>query len=221
MPRRLALLRRRLRPPSLPVAISLLALSIAVTGTAVAAAPQLFAIADSTGTFVAKVNSSGQLLTSGAVSGNVGMAVPSKPFNFPAASFQDGFATAQFAPTTATVALTGLRVSNQVSSPTTMSLYQYDETTTACSQTATRKFLGNITVPAKDTVEEQLNTPMILKPLVTGHSWCIITFADGNGGSNFWTNYNGFVASGTFATPSSLKASATRQDVQRAFGGSR
>jgi hypothetical protein len=38
-------LRERLRPPSLATGIALLALSIAVTGTAVAAAPHLFAIA--------------------------------------------------------------------------------------------------------------------------------------------------------------------------------
>jgi hypothetical protein len=221
MLRRLAPLRRRLRPPSLPVAISLLALSIAVTGTAVAAAPQLFAIADKTGVNVAKVNTSGQLSTAGTVSGSVGMAVPSKPFNFAAISFQDNFATAQFAPTTATVALTGFRVANGVSVPTSVSYFQYDETSTSCSETATRRFLGQFVVPASDTVVEQLNTPIVLKPLVTGHSWCIITYASGNGGSGFWTTYNGFTTSGTFAAASSLKLGATRKDVERAFGGRR
>src|SRR5436309_1371756 len=61
---------RRLRPPSLPTAISLLALSIAITGTAYAAAPTVFSIADHTRPArTAKVSVAGALSTTGTFTG--------------------------------------------------------------------------------------------------------------------------------------------------------
>src|SRR5438309_10172006 len=103
----------RLRPPSLPTAISLLALSIAITGTAYAAAPTLFSIADqTTPANTARVSAAGALSTTGRVSGTVYaiQGAPKTPFSFPSASFPDGGATVQFGATNATVAFTGFRV---------------------------------------------------------------------------------------------------------------
>ena len=215
---------RRLRAPSLPVAISLLALSIAVTGTAVAAAPQLFAIADKTGVNVAKVNTSGQLVTAAAVTGNVAIAAPKTPFSFTGPSFPDGAPTIQFAATNATLAFTGFRVANQSSVNTSLSIYQYPETSTFCdlnTNASSRKFLGQFAVPSGQTVDEQLTTAQIVKPLPGFPYWCFVTFASGPGGSVFWTTYSGYVVSGTFATSASLSANVSRKEVARAFAADR
>ncbi|HZQ64084.1 MAG TPA: hypothetical protein VFA66_02505 [Gaiellaceae bacterium] len=204
---------RRLRAPSFPTAISLLALSIALTGTAAAAAPQLFAIADKTGANVASVSANGALN----VTGSVSTALPKAPFNFPAGSFPDGAATIQFAATTATLAFTGFRVANQSASNTTMSIYQYPETSTFCDLNAnagSRQFLGQFSVPSGQTVDEQLSTPQIVKPIPGFSFWCFVTFASGPGGSIFWTTYNGYVLSGKFTTSTAtVDPNASRREV--------
>jgi hypothetical protein len=66
-----------------------LALSIAITGTAYAAAPTLFSIADhTTPANIAKVSAAGALSTAGTVAGTVSAipAAPKTPFSFPSAS---------------------------------------------------------------------------------------------------------------------------------------
>src|SRR2546423_13748030 len=94
---------------------------------------------------------------------------------FPAISFPDGGATIQFAATNATLAFTGFRVANQTSVNTTMSIYQYPETSTLCNTTppGSSKFLGQFSVPAGQTVDEQLSTPQIIKPLPGFPDWCL------------------------------------------------
>ena len=110
--------RFRPRAPSLPTAISLLAL--AVTGTAYAAAPTLFSIADhTTPANTANVSPAGALT----VGGDVRLLEPKRPFSFPSISFADGNVTTQFGATKATVAFTGFRVANQLSTSTTLSIY--------------------------------------------------------------------------------------------------
>ena len=90
--------RARLRPPSFATAISLLALSIALTGTAYAAAPTLFSIADhTTPANIAKVSATGQLSTTAAVSGTVLVGPPKTPFNFNGYAFGDGKASQRIA----------------------------------------------------------------------------------------------------------------------------
>jgi hypothetical protein len=192
-----------LRRPSLPTAISLLALSIAVTGTAYAAAPTLFSIADqTTPANTAKVSATGALSTSGTVSGTVSAipAAPKTPFSFPSASFTDGGVTIQFGATNATVAFTGFRVANQSSVSTTMSIYQYAEPSASCSTSpASSRFLGQFSVLAGETVDEQRATPQIIKPLTGSPYWCFVTFASGSTGTAFYTTYSGYVVSGTFS----------------------
>jgi hypothetical protein len=194
---------RRLRPPSLPTAISLLALSIAITGTAYAAGPTLFSIADhTTPANTAKVSAAGALSTAGTISGTVSAipAAPKTPFSFPSASFPDNGATIQFGTTKATVAFTGFRVANQSSVSTTMSIYQYGEQSTSCSTSPTAsRFLGQFSVPSGQTVDEQRTTPQIVKPLPGSPYWCFVTFANGPGGSAFYTTYSGYVVNGTFS----------------------
>lgn len=116
----LHLLRPRL--PSASIAIAMIALFVAITGTAYAAAPQLFSIADhTTPANAAKVSAAGALSTTGTVSGTVNAipAAPKTPFSFPSISFVDDGATVQFSATNAAVAFTGFRVANATSVSTT------------------------------------------------------------------------------------------------------
>jgi hypothetical protein len=200
-------LRGRLWPPSLPAAISLLALSVAVTGTAYATAPTLFSIADhTTPANIAKVSTAGQLSTTAAVTGTVTVATPKTPFHFTAYSFGDGNATVQNSTSSATLALTSFSISNSPSAPAgTFTLYQYGETSSSCVATNISRFLGTWTVGAAQSYDEQLSTPLVLKPLAGASSWCLITYAS----QGFYTNYNGYVVSGSFtgnfASKTSLK----------------
>jgi hypothetical protein len=191
----------RLRPrvPSLPTAISLLALSIVLGGTAYAATGQLVNIADGTAAGnVAHVSSSGSLYTTGTAS----VSAPAKPFNLNALSFTDGVFTGQFAPTTATLALTGLRISNATPNPVTYNLYRYTATGGGCSSSGSSSFLGTWQVPAGQTVEEQVITPILIKPPAPGQAWCLgtlVSYLGGSTGHGLYANFNGYVYSGTFA----------------------
>jgi hypothetical protein len=213
----------RLRPrvPSLPTAISLLAVSIALGGTAYAATGQFVNIVDKTTTAnVAKVNSAGWL--SANISGSVTELPPKTPFSVNGLSFTDNFFTGQFAATGATIALTDLRIANGTSVGTTISVYQFPQTTTSCGETSGAKFVGQWVVPAGQTLVEELSTPLMLKPLSSGGLWCLGTYANGGGGTGFWMNYNGYVVSGTFAAagapaqnaPARGKADITRADTR-------
>jgi len=190
--------------------VGLASLLSPLIGTALANVGQVVNISDhSASAYFAKVDSNGALKTVGTVSGgNVSISAPQTAFNFPATSYPDGGATIQFGATNATLAFTGFRVSNQSSVSTTMSIYQYPETSPSCdlSTSTERKFLGQFSVPAGQTVDEQLTTPQIVKPIPGGSYWCFVTFASGGGGTAFYTNYSGYVASGSFTPPFSKTA---------------
>lgn len=127
-----------------------------------------------------------------------GPPMPSNPFNMNALSFQDGFFTGQFpSSTTATLAITGFRLTNGANA-TYVTLYQFPQTGNGCSNTGGSRFVGQWALPGGQTVEEQLTTPIVLKPLTPGQPWCLGTFASGNTGNGLWINYNGYVVKGTF-----------------------
>jgi hypothetical protein len=63
------------------------------------------------------------------------------------------------------------------------------------------RFIEEWAVPAGQTVEEQLTTPIVLKPLGAGQDWCLGSFAVGDTGGGFFVGYNGYVVSGTFSSP--------------------
>lgn len=206
------------RWPSPAAILAFIALLVALGGTAFAATGTIVNIADpTTATHIARVSASGALVTTGTgvVSGNVAPAPPTRPFNLSVGSFTDGAQTAQFAPTSATLALTGIRVANITANGTNVVLWEYGfpsgETTCSTSGSTVTRFLGEFAVPAGQTVEEPLTTPLILKPISSGGTWCLITFASGSTGSAFYTTYNGYVVSGTFApaaNPPALKPGA-------------
>jgi hypothetical protein len=200
--------------------VGLASLLSPLVSTALATVGQTVNISDhSASAFFAKVDSSGALKTVGTVSGgNVSISAPQTAFSFPAISFMDGLLKAQFPATNATLAFTGFRVANGTSASTTMSLYEFGETSTACdlSGSSAERFLGEFAVPAGETVDEQLTTPQILKPLSGRPYWCLVTFASGTTSEGFYTNYSGYVASGTFTPPTSAAqpgSQPTREDA--------
>jgi hypothetical protein len=190
-----------MRLPSPALVVACLALLLGAGGVAygtVKATGNAVNIVDGTNAaYLAKVSSSGELVTSG----NARPLAPTKPFNFAAISFTDGGFTGQFAPTTATLALTGIRVANSTGNATNITIYQYMGTGSGCfSATGTSRFLGQWMVPAGQTLVEPLTTPLVLKPATAGQPWCLATYASGSGGYGFYITYNGYVVSGTFAS---------------------
>jgi hypothetical protein len=201
--------RTRLRAPSAATAIAFIALFVALSGTAVAVAPTVVNIADpTTPTRIAKVGPGGGLNVTGATS----MLAPGKPLNFTSISFTDGFITTQILPTSATIAVTGIRIANVTSNATNIYFQQY-ASDGGCDATLGNRFLGIFAVPAGQTVEEQLTTPIVLKPLAGHAEWCLASYASGNTGNGFDTTFNGYTISGTFVSPSIKKASP--RGVQR------
>jgi hypothetical protein len=200
--------------------VGLASLLSPLVGTALATVGQVVNISDhSASAYFAKVDSSGALKTFGTVTGgNVSISAPQSGFNFPALSFTDGIATPVFGATNATLAFTGFRVANQTPVSMTLTIWEYGEPSTACSTgSANVRLLGTFSVPTGQTVDEQLTTPQIVKPLSGSPYWCLVTFASGGGGHVFYTNYSGYVASGTF-TPPVFKAQPGSQPTREDAG---
>jgi hypothetical protein len=182
-------------------------------GTALATVGQTVNISDhSASPDFAKVDSTGALKTVGTVSGgNISISAPQSAFYFAARTVTDAGAQVHIPPTKATLAFTGFRIANETpnSTPnsTTVDIYELGELSTSCDfGTGAIRFLGSFAVLAGDTVDEQLTTPVIVKPL-SGHPyWCLVVyangFADGSGSGNpFYITYSGYAASGTFSPP--------------------
>ena len=175
-----------------------------LVGSALATVGSTTNISDhSASAYFAKVDSTGALKTTSTVTGgNVSISAPQSAFNFPAINNTDESPVTQFGATNATLAFTGFRVANDTSESTTLQMYEYGESSTTCaSASPTHRFLGEFSVPAGQTVDEQLTTPQILKPLSGSPYWCLINYATGTSGQSFYTNYSGYIASGNFTPP--------------------
>jgi len=176
-----------------------------LVGSALATVGNVVNISDhSSSAYFATVDKTGALKTAGTVSGSVAIGAPQSAFNFPALSFTDGTATAQFTATSASVAFTGFRIANGTPASFNLDMYQYPETSTTCSTVTFigRRFLGRFFAHAEETVDEQRTTPLVLKPLPGKPYWCLVTFADiAGGGIGFYTTYSGYVTSGSFTVP--------------------
>jgi hypothetical protein len=202
--------RHRLRPriPSLPTAISLLALSVALTGTAYAATTSVVSIGDSTTPAnTAKVSSAGALSTS--VSGSVS-AVPTPPKSpFFVNVFNDinGDRTTNIPSTTATLAITHISFANESDGPAFIDLNEFDETGSTCDDTAGTaiRFVGRWQLEPQKTLEVTFPTPLVLKPLQSGHHWCVATVQAGAQGA-IATHYDGYVSAGSFTAPTEILA---------------
>jgi hypothetical protein len=66
----------------------------------------------------------------------------------------------------------------------TLYMYEYARPSGTCDATTAlaTKFLGTFSLPAGQTVDEQLTTPQIVKPLSASPYWCLVTVATGTTG---------------------------------------
>jgi hypothetical protein len=201
------MLRRvRGRAPSLPTAISLLALAIVLTGTAFAATGQIVNIADpSNAAHVAKVDVNGALRTS---------STPVQPFAGSTSLTANSLAQIT-PPTTATVAFTRFLASNLADSSLhaafQISIYQFGGSGGTCNGTS--KWLASYDVSPSSTVVDALPSPLVLKPLTGYPQWCleaVATLSD-NPGSYYLPHFawNGYVVSGTFSGAAAAQGPST------------
>lgn len=236
------LTRVRGRAPSLPTAISLLALSIVLTGTAFAATGQLVTIVDPTNhARAARVGAVGGLQvnitdpTNNSRHATVGpggalltrldgatVLAPSRPFAS-AMSLSANVMTQLTPPTTATLAFTRFLASNladsSLHSAFQISLYQVGGTGGTCNGSAS--YLASYDVSPSNTVVDSLPIPMTLH-LPSGSSvWCleaIATLSD-NPSSYYLPHFawSGYVVSGSFSglSASTPKPAAVRQATAR------
>jgi hypothetical protein len=199
-------LARRMRRPSPGVLVALLALFVALGGTAYAATTTIVNIADSTTPAnKAHVNSAGQLLTSSAVSGYVGQAIPRTPFvGSDFLSSTDEVQTV-VAANKATVALTRLQFDNYFAQDNgaaiDVNLYEQGGNATTCDGSSGSVRIGRYDVQAGQTFSDAMQSPIVLKPLATGDVWCLDANlgVQGDPGSFYEPSigFSGYVAAGT------------------------
>jgi hypothetical protein len=196
--------RLRTRIPSLPTAISLLALSIALTGTAYAATATVVNIADkTTPANTAKVSATGALTATVAGSVSAAEVPPRSPFFLNAFTDVNGALAPQTPATTSTLALTHISFAAQTGGPAFVDLNEFDETGSTCVDSANSRFLGRWELAPDQTLEITFPTPLVLKPLVAGHSWCVAAVSAGGQGA-VAAHYDGYVVTGSFVPPPEL-----------------
>jgi hypothetical protein len=212
--------------PSLSTSISLLALAIAVTGTAVAATGTHMNIVDSlVGTYIARVDNTGALKTS--VSGYVGPNTPRVPLSL-AAYLLAGTATVSGV-NSSIVGLSRVGVSEYADSSFRTNIHVqllvYYNTGKTCDASAGAQILGSYEVPAGTTVIDSLPSPITLKPLAAGQTWCLKANVTVVGSPVTYylplVFINGFVVAGSYASVSPIAAarSATAGGLPPLSGG--
>jgi hypothetical protein len=220
----------RISRPSTGTILGAIAVFIALGGTAVAATGTVVNIADpTTATHKAKVDATGALRTAGTatVSGYVGQAIPASPF-FGNADLLASGPSAIIAPTPntliaankATVALTRVLVENYYanSAAVDIRLYERSGNTTTCDGSSGSAFVGSYDLAAPGTVSDAMESPVVLKPLVSGDVWCLVAYASIGTNGQYFTpevSFSGYVAAGTLpagavASPRSTTARPRR-----------
>jgi hypothetical protein len=160
----------------MPTAISLLALSIAVTGTAWAATGQLVNIADPTAAGnIAKVDSTGALKTTAPATPPQ---PPAKPLTRWALLYIGD--NTVIAPTSGTVAIGRIGASNygkQYNGSTMQVTVRQAGDTGDGTCGGTRVTLATYDANPGQTVVDGLPTPLVLKPMTGYPRWCLIATA--------------------------------------------
>jgi hypothetical protein len=206
------------RPQNLlPMSVALLALVVAGTGTAVAATSTTTISDPTNSSYVAHVNSSGQLQVSGPVS----VSAPGVPFLTTAfiENFNEDSSGFQLAlgPTLATLGLTQITLVDPASNaePWSEYLFQVPATSsTACGTvpSASLHRVGTLEAAPGTDDESNLTPPYVVKPLTGNQYYCILAAAEPDTGSgsntdDVITTIRGYVLSGTApASPDASKA---------------
>ncbi len=198
-------LARRMRRPSPGMLVALVALFVALGGTAYAATTTIVNIADpTTPANKAKVTAGGELETSSAVSGYVGQTIPRVPF-FGFADLGEPDATQTvIAANKATVALTRLQFDNYYGQTNGAAisafLYEQGGNATTCDGDSGSATIGRYQVQAGQSFSDAIQSPIVLKPLATGDVWCLDVELAVQGDGSFFDptiGFSGYVAAGT------------------------
>jgi hypothetical protein len=193
----------KLRAPSAGVALAVIALSVALGGTAVATAPTIVNIADPAApAHRAHVDGNGNLKAS--VSGVVGPAVPTTPIYGSGAIGSVGTSVAIIPSNSSTIALTRLSIDNFYDqtggAAVHVALTKFDGTT-ACQPSTGFRSVGVYDVPAGTTYAEPMQSPIVLKPVNPGGVWCLVAqFAVQGDPISYFVpivSWSGYVTAGT------------------------
>jgi len=142
-----------------------------IVGNALATAGQIVNVSDPTAPYTARVDRDGALKTAGLDAPTL----PRLPFNT-STGVQAGIGIRILGPTTATVALTDIKIANDFrnTGARLVSFNEYSATApnSSCSNPRHRA-LGYYDVLARDSIHANFETPLVLKPLASGDAWCL------------------------------------------------
>jgi hypothetical protein len=195
------------RRPSPAMVVAFVALLVALGGTAYAATTIVNIADPNTPANVAKVDNSGALKTAGTstVSGFVGQTAPKTPFY--GQTFVSPFGVNQLiGASKATVALTRFEMDNPFdqtgSAQARLVLSQRAGNATACN--GDFRPIGTYTADAGETVAANMESPIVLKPLVNNTVWCLMASLTIQGNPSSVTlptaAYSGYVVSGALGS---------------------
>jgi hypothetical protein len=190
--------------------VGLASLLSPLVGTALATVGQVVNISDhSSSANFATVTPAGELKTNGVVSGKVALALPPQPFSFAVAGLSSSSVYVPvLGPTSATIALTDFDVANDPRNGgrfVTLEEFSAPAPNSSCGGPFQR-FVGTYVVASAQTLVDDFETPIVLKPLASGQAWCLSALVGNaiSGDPNFSDDVQlgGYVLSGTFTPPS-------------------
>jgi hypothetical protein len=197
--------RGRLRLPAPSMVVALIALVIALGGTAVAATGTVVNIADGhTATRLATVDVSGALKTVGSVtSGFVGPMAPKYPF-FGKIFLSSAGTNPAITANKSVVALTRIVIDNYygqtANAAIQVSLFELGGNATTCDGTSGSRPIGIYDVQAGTSFSDSMQSPIVLQPLQPNTVWCLNAFVSvqGSPGSYFLPalSISGYTSSG-------------------------
>jgi hypothetical protein len=205
--------------PSTGTILGGIALFVALGGTALAATGTVVNIADPvTASQVARVDRTGALKTVGTdvVSGTVAETVPRDSF-FGHAYLSASATNTLIAANTTTVALTRLDLENYFGqtnrADVDIRVYEQGGSATTCDGSGGSRAVGTYEVAAGQSFSSAIGTPIVLRPLASGHVWCLLASAAVQGGPGSYflpeASYSGYVPSGNLPGGAVSKASST------------
>jgi hypothetical protein len=200
--------------------VGLASLLSPMIGNALATVGTVANISDhSSSAYFAKVTSAGELKTNGVVSGKVAPALPPQPFAVTSAINYLGGRVKPLGPTAATIALTDVTFGNHFGNQARrLWLRQFSGPAPNRNCTASReRVVGVYDAGRAQTVHASFETPVVLKPLLSGDAWCLNAVLEapaGDADSVDELSVHGYVLSGTY-TPVSAPARAKAGTTMR------
>ena len=221
----------RAKQMSPAMAVALLALVAATSGTAVAVTVSRTSLVDAKHpSRSAKVDSTGALKVTAPATVSTRPLPPGKPFDVKAAVsnfYKNGSSYLQvLAPTSSTLALSRVMYTNVITNASAWEIFVYYETVapggTCQAFSSAHRLVEHVNVPARESVVSPFPTPVVLSPLAGGSQWCLMAgggptqnTASSSDGSTVDLALTGYVVSGTAPTA----RPSTRQPDPGRLGG--